>query len=122
MLRSEKWEARLFMRPNTKILVKIHRKKMSATMCLFFNLTTMTGIVAKDTVVEKLICRNNFDNLRMIIETVFKASSFSEVSQKLLVSGNSRKNASPKIKPQVFEVLWQKNASAWWLMNAMNEN
>ncbi len=65
--------------------------------------------------------KNKFDELKVIFETVFKASSFSEVSQKFLMSGNSMENnsTSSEIKPEVFDVMWQKNASAWWLMNAM---
>jgi len=116
---SEKWDARLFMRPNTKVLVNVNHQKLSVGACLFFKLTTTTAIIAKNGELKEAICgREKIDNLRALFETVFDADSFSEESKNLFVSGNTTLDSTfQKIHPQ--EIMWQKNASAWWLMNAI---
>jgi hypothetical protein len=118
---SQKWDARLFMRPNTKVLVNVNHEKLSTAACLFFKLTATTGLIGRDGELEEVICGiKKSDNASIaIFETVL--DSFSEVGKNIFMSGKtSLESTFPK--DQEFqkdqEMMWQKNASAWWLMNA----
>ncbi len=91
------WDARLFMRKDAKVLVNVDYKKLSSATCLFFRITSVTdttGVVSG--IAREAVCglADHFEN---------------EAMYKLI--------ASSKIEQQLFRA-WQKNNSAWFLMNA----
>jgi len=81
---NKKWDARLFMRKDAKVLVQVDHKKLALGACLFFKITSAMDVA------EEITC-----GLKDAVELV---------------------NSLPQQQPE-FQA-WQKNTSAWWLMNA----
>jgi hypothetical protein len=84
---NKKWDARLFMRKDAKVLVQVDHKKLALGACLFFKITSATGVA------KELTC-----GLEDAAEAVQLMKSLPQQQRKFQA--------------------WQKNTSAWWLMNA----
>jgi hypothetical protein len=96
---NKKWDARLFMRKDAKVLVQVDHKELASGACLFFEMTSATGV--KGDVGEKVACglEKGLENAKAIVQLM----------------KNSLESLS---KQQRKFKAWQKNTSAWWLMNA----
>jgi len=92
------WDARLFMRKDSKVLINVDYKKLSSATCLFFKIASAVDTAGTSVVVKETVC-GLVDN--------FKSEAM------------SKRIASLENKQQSFQA-WQKNNSAWWLMNASN--
>jgi hypothetical protein len=92
---NRKLDVRLFIRKNAKVLVNVNYKKLSSAMCLFFKITTIAGFMEENTIGKEVTCglAKHFDQIKTIYKWVTK------------LINNKQFN-------------WQKNNSAWFLMNA----
>jgi hypothetical protein len=95
---NNKWDARLFMRKDAKVSVQVDHKKLLSGACLFFKITSATDITGGGGVVAREVTcglKDTGDTVHMVTNSL---KSF------------------PQHQRQV--KAWQKNTSAWLLMNA----
>jgi len=100
---NKNWDARLFMRRDAKVLIQVDHRKLAKGACLFFQITKLIGVVGNvGNVGEQVYCGLNegFEKVERIAKVTTGIKNF-----------NSATNGM-KFRA------WQKNNSAWWLMNA----
>ncbi len=95
---NNKWDARLFMRKDAKVLVQVDQKKLISGACLFFKITSATDITGGAGVVAREV-----------------TCGLKDTGESVQMVENSLKSF-PQHQRQV--KAWQKNASGWLLMNA----